>query len=63
MNAVCIKCWSSDAVVKMRLTEEAGFECEECGEEFTCAEVRETLEAMKTSWEKLIGWAESYPKE
>lgn len=63
MNAVCIKCWNPDAVVKMAMVEEWAFECAECGEEFTCEEVRGCLSAMQKQWAKLIVWAESYPKD
>lgn len=63
MNAVCIKCWNPEALVKLHMDGSGEFECGECEETFTCAEVRETLEAMQTKWAKLIGWAESYPKD
>lgn len=63
MNALCIKCWNPDAVVKMSLVEEWGFECAECGEEFTCEEVKEAIEAMQKGWGRLLKWAESYPKD
>jgi hypothetical protein len=62
VNAICIKCWNPDALVKMHMDGSGVFECAECGEEFKCEEVRETMEAMRAGWEKLIGWAESYPK-
>lgn len=61
VNAVCIKCWNPDALVKMHLDATGDFECGECEETFTCEEVRDCLDAMKNQWEKLIGWAESYP--
>jgi hypothetical protein len=63
MNAICIKCWSPEALVKMHLDGSGDFECDECGETFTCQEVRDTLEAVQGKWSRLIGWAESYPKE
>jgi hypothetical protein len=63
MNAICIKCWNVDAVVKMHLDGSGVFECEECGETFECAEVRETLEAMQKGWGRLLKWAEAYPKD
>jgi hypothetical protein len=63
MRAICIKCWNPDALVTMDLDGTKQFRCTECEEEFECKEVRETLEAMKAGWEKLIGWAESYPGE
>jgi hypothetical protein len=63
MKAICIKCWNPDALVSMDLDGTGEFECHACEERFTCEEVRQTLDAMKTSWERLIGWAESYPKE
>ena len=63
MNAICIKCWNVDAVVKMALDGSKEFECVECGERFTCAEVRDTLAAMNGRWAKLIVWAESYPAD
>jgi hypothetical protein len=63
MNAICIKCWNPDALVKMHLDGSGEFECAECEETFTCEEVKDTLEAMQGKWSKLIGWAESYPKD
>jgi hypothetical protein len=63
MNAVCIKCWNPDALVKLHMDGSGEFECDECEETFTCADVRKTMEAMQTAWAKLVGWAESYPKE
>jgi hypothetical protein len=63
MDAICIKCWNPDALVKMHLDGSGEFECAECEEVFTCKEVRTTLEAMQTQWAKLLEWAEAYPKE
>ena len=63
MKAICIRCWDAEALVQMDLDGSGEFECEGCNERFTCAEVRQTIDAMRTSWEKLIGWAESYPKD
>jgi hypothetical protein len=63
MKAICIKCWDADATVKLHMDGSGDFECGGCDESFTCAEVRDTLDAMKRGWEKLIGWAESYPVE
>lgn len=63
MKAICIKCWDADAVVTMDLDGSREFECRECSERFTVEEVRDALDAMKAGWDKLIGWAESYPAE
>lgn len=63
MNAICIKCWNPDALVKLHMDGSGVFECEECGETFECGEVRDTMEAMQTKWARLIGWAEAYPKD
>ena len=63
MNAICIKCWDKDALVKMHLDGSGDFECNTCDETFTCAEVRDTLAAMQGKWAKLLGWAESYPAD
>lgn len=63
MNAICIKCWNPDALVKMHLDGSKEFECAECEETFTCQDVRETMEAMQKGWSKLIKWAESYPAD
>jgi hypothetical protein len=63
MKAVCIKCWDADALVRMDLDGSGDFSCVECQETFSCEEVRATLEAMQSSWGRLIAWAESYPKQ
>jgi|GEM_PF-7105507 len=63
MNAICIKCWDASALVCMDLDGSREFRCTGCEETFTCEEVRQTLDAMKRGWERLIGWAESYPVE
>lgn len=63
MKAICIKCWDKDAVVMMDLDGSKQFHCGSCDEDFTCQEVKDTLDAMKQGWSKLITWAESYPQE
>jgi hypothetical protein len=63
MNAICIKCWDPEALVKLHMDGSGVFECNECEETFACSEVRDTLAAMQGKWAKLIGWAEAYPQE
>ncbi|VTU02763.1 unnamed protein product [Gemmataceae bacterium] len=63
MNAVCIKCWNPEAVVKMHLDGSGDFECAECEETFSCAEVKDCLKAMQERWGKLMKWVEAYPKD
>ncbi len=63
MRAICIKCWDEDALVTMHLDGSDTFECAECGEKFSCSDVRDTLRAMRNAWEKLLVWAEAYPKD
>jgi transcription initiation factor IIE alpha subunit len=62
VQAICIRCWNPEAVVVMNLVPDANFTCNDCGEDFTCADVREQLNAMQSKWAKLLAWAEAYPK-
>lgn len=63
MNVVCIKCWDADAVVKLHLDGSNELECNECGETFTCGEVREKLDAMVKGWGRVLKWIEAVPVE
>lgn len=63
MNAVCIKCWDTDAVVRMALDGTREFSCAECDETFTCDEVRDTLAALQKGWGPLLKWADAYPTD
>lgn len=61
MGVVCIKCWHEDAIVKLHLDGTNEFECNECGEMFTCGEVREKLDAMVNGWGRVLKWVETAP--
>lgn len=63
MRAICVECWNPEALVGMDLDGSGTFRCGECSAEFTCVDVRSKLEAMKKGWDRLLKWADSYPKE
>lgn len=62
MNVVCIKCWSESSLVKLHLDGSEMFECHECGETFTCEDVRGTIQAA-AKWVKVLKWLEAAPVE
>ena len=63
MNAICIKCWNPDAIVKLHLDGTKDLECGECEEVFNCAEVRDCLAVMQGKWAKLLKWVDACPDE
>lgn len=52
----CIRC--GQQAMKVKLDDTSAFECAECGEEFTTADVRDVLER----WAAVLAWVESAPE-